>query len=530
MRNLALALLAAIATTAPAQNLTSVYNRDTGASFQLKKVHAYSVVRGPLVKTTTTYLFDNPYTRLTEASFNFSLPTGGVLGAFGYWYKDEFVPGVLMDKQMAWFIYTAITSRNRDPGIMEMTSNESFHAQIYPLAVGYPLRIQLTSISYLEMEYDRMHLSPPGWPDGSPEVEKAWKIDSGGRPVITSDWRAAITVDRKVVNLQNDIYVNVVAERWKDGNVYVAGIAMGALGRGIPRITGLRRFHAVGSSQYSQMDPSIVRFSGIATGPMLTVHQANNAVTVGLGKITPGNDVAKVWAQAEIVDGNPGKLLDFSLKYQVPSQSTALLAVPSTERKLFDEKRKEFLAQLRAEKAKAERRDRLAAQRGGGGALPPQVNWDRSRGGDPQIMFAARDAEKVLAVLPDGRVLALRALGDGWWTVNFEIPADAPEGSYKVRIVVVRKDGSRREESVVYHVDRTAPTGLASWRGDSLVVTSESGLALVEAYTATGKRLVLSETEPGVYSAEIGKAETVAFVLIKDRASNKGRLACSPRA
>lgn len=529
MRLLALVTLAVCSVAVQAQHLTSIYNRDTGQGFVLKRVQAHSVVRGPLVKTTTIYEFENPFTKLTEASFNLSLPKDAVLGGFGYWYKEEFVPGILMDKQMAWFIYTAITSRNRDPGIMEMTSNDSFHAQIYPLAVGYPLRIQLTSLSYGDIEFDRMHLPPPSWPSPDAEVEKSWKVDGGGRPVITSDWRAAVSLNRNVRNIQNDIFTSVVAERWKDGKVYVAGIAMGALGKGTPKVTGLQRYHSRAGRNAGIPDPAIVRFSGIATGSSINVHQAGNSVTVGLGSVSKGTDVSKVWAQAEIVDGYRGDLLEFSLKYQVPSFQTALLAVPTVEKRLFEQKRKEYLAKLRAEKAETARRERLAEQRAARRPNESELNWRQSRGGDPQIMFEAPEAEKVLAVLPDGRVLPLRRLGSGWWTVNFEIPADAEEGTYVVRLVVIQKDGSRYEKHIEYIVDRTAPIGVATWEENSLVVRTEPGLALVEAYTVAGRRIVLSEVEAGTYKAKVSLAESVAFVLIKDGASNKTRLNCSPR-
>lgn len=524
MRSLALSALFLAAGIVLAQDLINIYNRDNGYAFVLKEVHAATVVRGPLAKTTTTYLLDNPYTKLTEASFNFSLPEGAVLGGFGYWYKDEFVPGILMDKELAWFIYTAITSRDRDPGIMEMTSSRTFHAQIYPLAVGYPLRIQLTSISYLDPEYDRFNVPPPSWFGGHTGVEKEWKVDGGGKPVIVSDWSATVATDRVPANLQNDIYTSIVAERWKDGNVYVAGIAMGSLGQGLPRVSGLKRGHVTQFREGVSDDPAVY-FSGIATGPTITVQQGGNSRVVSIGRVSAGNDVVKVWAQAELVDGYRGDLLEFSLKHQVPSYATALLAVPNSEKRLFEQKRKEYLARLRKERARMEREAQLARRRGG----VPQVNWQSSRGGDPQILLEAKDAEKVFAVLPDGRVLSLRQLSTGWWTVNFEIPADAPEGTYKVRLVVVRKDGSRREEDIEYTVDRTAPTGVAFRQGGVVTVESEPGLAVVEAYTVAGRRIVLQEVQPGKYQATTTLTEAVAFVLAKDNASNMARLSCSQR-
>ena len=38
----------------------------------------------------------------------------------------------MYDTDEAWKIYTAVTSRGRDPGIMDRPSPQDYHAQIYP--------------------------------------------------------------------------------------------------------------------------------------------------------------------------------------------------------------------------------------------------------------------------------------------------------------------------------------------------------------------------------------------------------------
>lgn len=524
---------AAIATAAcalaPAQYLDSVYHRDSGTPFQIEKVHAYSHVRGPLVKTVVSYRFTNPHKGLAEASLNLRLPWGAALSGFGYWYKDEYVPGQLMDRNMAWFIYTAITSRDRDPGIMDQVAPDSYHAQIYPLAVGFPLRVQLTSVGFLNPGHDRLSIPEPTWPAGDREPEFEWKVDSGGRPLITSGNSRAVPLPEARGDLNQTLYTSVLAERWRDGNVYVAGMVMGAMGRGKPQVSGLRLLHTV---RPVQSDPllaeSTLCFVGVATGPQITVRQAAARRQVPLRPIVNGSDAAQVWAQARLTEWPGGDVLAFSLKYNVPSRATALLAVPTVERALFEQKRKEYLAKLRREKAEMARaRSRPATS--GRGRVPAQANWNASRGGDPEILVREPDAQRVIAILPDGRVLALRKLGDGWWTINFDIPADAPEGQYRVRIVTFHADGTRKEQSVEYTVDRTAPTATARWDGPSLVVESEPGLARVEAYARTGVRLLMREVAPGRYQLEPPPGSSIALIVTVDRASNKSRLPCPLR-
>ena len=151
MRILALAIVAAATSLAYSQTVEDVYKRDDLGPFKLaKNVQVESTVVGPIVRTSTLLTYDNPYKELTEACLNFSLPEVAALSGFAYFYGDEYVRGQLMDKEKAWFIYTAITSRDRDPGIMDQESPTSYHCQIYPLKVGTDLRIRLYTVAFLQ--------------------------------------------------------------------------------------------------------------------------------------------------------------------------------------------------------------------------------------------------------------------------------------------------------------------------------------------------------------------------------------------
>ncbi len=524
-----------------AQNLTSVYNRDSGESFSLKSVKTHSIVKGPIVKTTTVYTFHNPYKNLTEASFNFSLPWGSALGGFAYWYKNEYVPGMLMDKDQAWFIYTAITSRNRDPGIMDQVAPDAYHAQIYPLAVGYDLRIELTSIDFLQPKPDRFVLPMATWPQGQ-EVKPEWQVDVESHGLIKMTMndkvervRQGFAVDDPFETSDNGMDINYIAEKGPDGAIYVAGTCRSLKPMEIDE-NSVKTFGFdedwvwspyVDSWKYEE-DPYSFHFVGKmkeARGAAIRI--GDRKFEIYPRNIQRGNWASKLYAQAMLTHiefKNKQAVLDFSLKYQVPSRFTALLAVPKEEWKLFEEKKKEFQRQEAARRRKAERDQQ---NRPIPGTANP-FNWSTSRGGDPEIRVHEPKAQRAEAVLPDGRVLTLKPEASGWWKGNFEIPASAPEGEYEVKIRFFSTKGLLREQVIKYKVDRTVPEGKLSISGLTLTIESEPGLHDVTLQTEDGKIVKFAETSPGVYQLTLSKLpKGRAVVVLKDDGSNKKVIPCT---
>ncbi|MGV3614899.1 MAG: VIT domain-containing protein [Fimbriimonas sp.] len=594
---LAFALLASLAS---AQNVSSVYNRDTGEAFKLKGVKVDQTVVGPIVRTSTLLTFENPYKKLTEASLNFNLTEDGALGGFGYYYGDEYVRGQLMDKAKAWFIYTAITSRNRDPGIMEQASPTSYHAQIYPLKKGHDLRVRLWTVSMLQPAEDKLVLPKP-------QVS----LGQGGEPTI----RNVRAVNSNPVTQAGDGYtvemnepVSAIAQRFKDGRTYVAGLMRVGAPR-VPEVKVERAYYepadgrgkgADVTAKLSQLvsqghleigannrifgdpnpnvskrlrvsyrtdgklkratvyengvlsflnqeaakplaikglrqaksvflNPNTVAFYGwVPRNRTLTGTYGGRTLAFRPQTVSKGGDTARLWAQQRLAQDQWKRrkdVLKFSMKYGVPSSFTALLAVPKEEMKLFRQKEKEWNKKA-AERRRQEREDDRNLRN-----FNDRTNWNRSSGGDPEIRVTYPSATRVFAILPDGRVLNLTAMGDGVWGGNFDIPAAAPEGKYHVRIVAVNRDGDRDERTLDYDVDRTAPEGQATFRVEDgrliLEVRAERDLAEVAAFRPDGGKIVLEAKEPGLYRAELPLAAVRLTLVLKDGASNKREIPCS---
>lgn len=583
-------VLAGFATAlASAQTVTSVYNRDTHEPFQLKRVKVSSTVVGPIVRTDTWLTYANPFTKPTEATLNFEMPEAAALSGFAYRYGDEYVPGRLMDKAKAWFIYTAITSRNRDPGIMEQWSPTSYHCQIFPIIQGRDLRVRLWTIGMVGA-------------DGAlpkPEVPNAVGYEVKDGTIAKPEWTVR-SVGGVPVEKRDDTFfvgaaspVTAVAQRFKDGRTYVAGLfratdhdtikivkaTYGALagkridvtskvvaafdaGRttlpasnqefGDPAPNAPKSLHVeyVRNGQPLEIDtteggdfnphefgaeaptprfkglkqPKLVRldahtfaFSGWTSKDRpLRATCGGSAMSFRPKRITPGADAARLWAQQMLANGTwagSRQVLAFSMKYGVPSNATALLAVPQEEMARYREKAKEYQrhqAIARRQELARERQARAWARK------HPQ-NWTQSGGGDPEIRVTIPNAVRVEAILPDRRVIELTADGDVWGG-NFEIPASAPEGEYRVRIVAALKDGTTAERTWTYRVDRTAPQGTAAFADGKVTVVSEAGLPEVAAYLRDGTRIALREERPGVY---VGVAPKGSTVVLKDAAGNK---------
>lgn len=589
-----------LASFASAQNVSSVYNRDTGEYFKLKGVKVDQTVVGPIVRTSTLLTFENPYKKLTEASLNFNLPEDGALGGFGYYYGDEYVRGQLMDKAKAWFIYTAITSRNRDPGIMDQVTPTSYHAQIYPLKTGHDLRVRLWTVGMLKPTGEKMALPKPNV-----------SFDQAKAPTLHN----VRAVNSKPALKEGDDYVveasgpvTAISQRFKDGRTYVAGILRMAEGPK-PKIEIVKAFYEPRDAKENGLDVTakvrdmvakgayqIVPNNGIFGDPYPNIHKQlrivykvngkehvsnnceHNPVTLynpqyppapaikGLRQtksvfldqktvafygwsrrnatlkttyggralsfkpktVAKGGDAARLWAQQRLAQDQWKRrrdVLQFSLKYGVPSSFTALLAVPKEEMKLFRAKEKEW------NKKAAERRKQELAEERNRRNFNNRTNWNRSGGGDPEIRVTYPNAAKVFAILPDGRVINLTKMADGVWGGNFDIPAAAPEGKYHVRIVAVDEKGGREERTLDYDVDRTAPEGVATFRvADGkliLEVRAEKDLEEVAAFRPDGSKVVLTQVEPGLYRAELPLAPVRLNLVLKDGASNKREIPCS---
>lgn len=521
-RSLLILALASTSALGSAQVISRIYDRDTHDNFKLQNYETVSVIKGPVVKQITKFTFDNPAKKLTEASLWFSLPAPTVLSGFAYWYKDEYVKGILMDKNKAWFIYTAITSRNEDPGIMVQKTPQSYHCQIFPLAVGYDLRAQLTTVGFVQSDLDTNYLLQPDVSQIAPNTIPFNHVvkNPGGAVVqkVLKDGQERMQVGESA---HASFAVDYLAEKYSDGYVYVAGMIKSDKPNVSHWISGLTDVFWT-RPEAGLGDGSVKLFMGRKKGnASFTVYRQEKGSgtremrVCKTTTIEKDTDTAKLWAHQRLVqsDWRHNKdVLDFSMKYQIPSAQTALLAVPQEQLKLFKEKAAEY----ERKQKEAERKQReWQKQR--------QMNWNRSAGGDPEIRVEFKDAVKVTAYLPDNSSFELTKVTNDVWGGNFDIPANAADGEYTVRLVAVLKNGKTEEKSINYHVDRTAPKGTLTVENGALVLVSTEPLGKAVVLFGDGTEEEMTAVADNRYEALLNGRRVVKVVLI-DQAHNLGEV------
>lgn len=104
----------------------------------LSNLHISVFVVDNIATTTMEMKFYNENNQVMEGEFNFPLAQGITVSRFALEVNGEMREGVVVDKAKAVQVFEAVTRRNIDPGIVEVTKGNNFKARVYPIpANGY---------------------------------------------------------------------------------------------------------------------------------------------------------------------------------------------------------------------------------------------------------------------------------------------------------------------------------------------------------------------------------------------------------
>ncbi|MBC8135798.1 MAG: hypothetical protein H8F28_07940 [Fibrella sp.] len=550
----------------PEQSNFEFHNRDTGESLPLRSMKSRTTIQGPVALTNIEFAARNDHEKPIEVAVTFEVPRGTVLTKFGYFYGDRFIPGKMYDKGEAWKIYSAVTSRGRDPGIMDRVTATNYHAQIFPVAPKRDLRVHVTLVQMLQTSASGLRFELPlvqGTPglyewNATPfaveaRVAVAGRRGIGAKAVGETDGgkfpfamgragtyrtvtfqrdfaprkNLVITVPHEEAGAHAAVYSAMVGgregyyaativtpKRFRDARVRL--VSDGLTGMSLPTRFGdtdrYGQIHIMG--RYSQ--PGVVRLSLRGkNGARFTVPIMLSANRV---KSVVDNPAASLWADKRIAAMQMSGRRNFqpdiirvSQRFMVVSNFTALLAIPQEELEYY--------------------RNVLAKQK-------VQTNTEAigGGGGDPYIaVHAPEDATLVVALFPDGDVKNLVwNPAKNLWDGRFDIPFGTPEGEYRVTIIVVHKSGMRTRFALVYQNRLTGPTvnrerleTLTAERGHPVSVSVEGrNIARATVVTPWGERVAMVDGGKGRWQGEVTvpvshpAGGTTVTVILLDGAHN----------
>lgn len=142
------------ATPAPANPVLTakvggVAGTEVERALRIARLEVKVVLVGGLAQTTVEARFDNPTQDTLEGDFTLALPVGAVVDGFALDVGGRMVDGVLTGKRQAKLVYEERLRAGVDPGLAEVTADNSFHTRVFPILPGQGRTIRLAYASPL---------------------------------------------------------------------------------------------------------------------------------------------------------------------------------------------------------------------------------------------------------------------------------------------------------------------------------------------------------------------------------------------
>ncbi|HEX8236254.1 MAG TPA: VIT domain-containing protein [Abditibacteriaceae bacterium] len=368
-----LASMVLLASSAGAQVLLKP-NGQNAMPLRTKALKADVDIRGQFAGMDMEMTFQNETHERIEADFIYTVPDGAVVTYFAYWFGDEKVVARVVEKQRAAAIYQHITSRMRDPALVEMIGKNTFRARIFPVMPDADLRVQMRYVQTLSSDergvayrfpmrpaeegkgiLDSLNVNVNITPDaGLQKVINNYSLPvkmEGGRYHLSlrqSNYRPAqdlqIRLLRSSAALRAALYA--APSGGTDGFFAVALTPNRKIARPVVKISGVKTYSLLFSKlgalaandelvvcgRYKGSGQALVRVTD-ATSPQSAALQQY----VAFGARREDNNLAaKLWAalRIQVLSANPRNrdaVIQLSTRHTLPSKFTSWLAVPRDE-------------------------------------------------------------------------------------------------------------------------------------------------------------------------------------------------------
>lgn len=301
-----------------------------------------------------------------EVDFMMKLPESCGATGFAYWFGDEYVKAKTVEKQRAAAIYEFITSRQRDPALIELVGRRQFRVRIAPIDPTKDLRVEinlvvshskgglalpLTSLFPMQLQGADLTLTTPnqeGWKEnwGRPyEVKngrRVYRFES--KPYkAKSDWRCSFTPSRVVVSTgrpasgEGTILVSYTAPSNVSKVRFIA--PKGVIANLYPSVVkSLKQGESVTFAARIQ--------SGVGTEAELAIvtNSGSTKWKQSLPKTVFADKAATVvWGARHVAAiKNKAEIMKWGMWLSIPTSETSWLAVPKAEEAALKEARATF--------------------------------------------------------------------------------------------------------------------------------------------------------------------------------------------
>ena len=371
------------------------------APLALRSLSAEVVIDQQIAASRLDLTFRNRIAQRVEADFIYSIQPGTVVSHFAYWYGDERVVARIVEKERAAAIYEHITTRMRDPALIEMIDATTFRARIFPVMPNSDLRVEMTLVQALPGDAEGTRYELPlrmekGETLESAKIDVLVKPDPGiervdnnvGVSVLTdadgyhvsiggANWRPEKDLRIRLIQKPSPLRAVLYAARsggsdgffvlsvtpdhtLNDATASIQGVAVYEV---IPaRLGRVGAYESVQiTGRYRGHGAAVLTLKGTAASGSKTYRET----VVFPSESVPNNPATKLWAARRIEQlcasgSDRSTVIETSLRYTLPSKFTSWLAVPKAEMERYRQEKVAAEIQVVASKLSRE----IAAGRG----------------------------------------------------------------------------------------------------------------------------------------------------------------------
>jgi hypothetical protein len=353
-------------------------NGQNAIPLHTKSIQAEVILDHQVASARLTLTFQNTTSDRIEADFIYTLPPDTRVTSFAYWYGQEKVPARIMEKAEAAAIYAHITSRMRDPALVELVGKNTFRARIFPVMPNSDLRVEMTLAQTLPSEAKgASYLLPLLMPKGEaldsiqvnvrvkPETDLTDVTSNYGLPIQHRHDGYLLTLSGSNYRPEKDLRVSLhyrsprlraalYAARAISQDGYFALVMTPDRTLTQPKVTisGVTTYQVVPTTlpgvkahqaltlfgRYHGSGRATVTLTGRAAQGAWT---ATHAIQFGVRR-DRSNPAARLWAAQRIEQlgtarRNRAAIITLSRQYGIPSRYTSWLAVPKAEMKRYED-------------------------------------------------------------------------------------------------------------------------------------------------------------------------------------------------
>jgi hypothetical protein len=343
-------------------------NGQEGTELTLRAIDADISLAGQFAYAKQTLIFHNTISDRIEADFIYTLPQNTQITSFAYWYGAERVPARIYEKQEAAAIYQHITSRKRDPALIEMIDKSTFRARIFPVMPNADLKVEMTLVQTLHASPGSVAFTLPIQDSGNPldsarvrvqvkDVASTAQVRNNfglketrsgslvtmrlARTNFQPEHNLTIRVDRPRQAMTVSVYSGMVR-----GEGYFAGAITSARAVIRPRLFlsggGISDLIIDSPSRLRAGETLLItgryRTGGTHTVTLTDASRSHTETAqLALSNHAATGDVAMdLWASRWMEklsrsEGNENRVIALSRRYRLPSRYTSWLAVPKSE-------------------------------------------------------------------------------------------------------------------------------------------------------------------------------------------------------